>query len=355
MFTRRVQKIGWTAAILLAALGPARIVAGADGEPSPDTAPPGPNPLVMLARASSVQAALGVDRRQADAIDNAVRAVDEPLWRLRDLPRTQSSQEIKRLSDSFHAELQQILRPQQLQRLQQIAMRAKGWDALLSPAIAESLRISDEQLDRIRRILDDNMKPGREAARESDAAKAKRIASVLSGPQREQLSRLVGKPFDFSQFRQLAVMAPELRNVAEWINSEPMALSDLRGKVVALHFWTFGCSNCIHNYPAYKNWRRQIPTERFVILGIHTPETAAEHDVAQIRRAVEKAGLEFPIAVDNQGENWAAWGNHVWPSVYLIDRNGYVRYWWYGELNWNGAKGERLFRERIEQLLAEKP
>ena len=73
-----------------------------------------------------------------------------------------------------------------------------------------------------------------------------------------------------------------------------------------------------------------------------------------VRQKVKENGMEYPILVDNAEKNWKAWSNHMWPSVYLLDKKGYVRYWWYGELNWEGAEGEKFMRERIEELLAEK-
>ena len=91
-----------------------------------------------------------------------------------------------------------------------------------------------------------------------------------------------------------------------------------------------------------------------VVLGVHTPETSREREIGNVRREAREAGLTFPILVDNEKKNWDAWGNSMWPSVYLIDKQGDIRYWWYGELNWQGAEGERLLRKRIEQLIAEK-
>jgi peroxiredoxin len=91
------------------------------------------------------------------------------------------------------------------------------------------------------------------------------------------------------------------------------------------------------------------------VLGIHTPESAGERNVDNIRRKMTENGIEFPIAVDNDKANWNAWANNMWPSTYLIDKKGYVRYWWYGELNWKGTEGEKMFREKIEELLAESP
>lgn len=87
---------------------------------------------------------------------------------------------------------------------------------------------------------------------------------------------------------------------------------------------------------------------------MHTPETEGEKDVLAIRRNAREKGLSFTIAVDSQHKNWQAWSNTIWPAVYLIDKRGYVRYWWYGELNWQGTEGERYLRGRIRELIAEK-
>ena len=89
------------------------------------------------------------------------------------------------------------------------------------------------------------------------------------------------------------------------------------------------------------------------MIGIHTPETDRERQVDEVRRKASPDDMPYPIAVDNAKANWKAWGNHIWPAVYLIDRQGYIRYWWYGELKWQGRDGEQFMRERIRELLAE--
>jgi peroxiredoxin len=159
---------------------------------------------------------------------------------------------------------------------------------------------------------------------------------------------------DSSRGRQIAVHAPELVGITGWINSQPRNLADFRGKVVVLHFWTFGCINCIHNLPVYNAWYDELPRDRVVILGIHTPETSRERQFSELTRAVEQRKLKYPVAMDLQAKTWKAWRNSVWPAIYLIDRHGVVRYSWTGELKWNGAQGDKLMRERIQQLLAEK-
>jgi hypothetical protein len=90
------------------------------------------------------------------------------------------------------------------------------------------------------------------------------------------------------------------------------------------------------------------------VLGIHTPETAGEAKVEKVKASMKEHKLTFPVAIDNDGKTWKAWANNYWPSVYLIDKKGDVRYRWDGELRWNGTRGEEIMRKKIEELLAEK-
>jgi peroxiredoxin len=149
--------------------------------------------------------------------------------------------------------------------------------------------------------------------------------------------------------------APEFRKVTTWINSGPLTMSKLRGKVVLVHFWTNGCFNCVNNYPHYKAWQERYADQDVVIVGIHTPETAGEYDVKRVKVQAAKHGLKFPIAVDNDRSNWRAWNNRYWPTVYVVDRRGIVRYGWEGELNFKGASGEETVRNLVDELLLERP
>ena len=148
---------------------------------------------------------------------------------------------------------------------------------------------------------------------------------------------------------------PELekRPEKEWINSKPLKLSELHGQVVVLHFWTFGCINCQHNYPSLKAWQKNFAKKGVTIIGVHTPETARERKIENVRRSAAENGLKYPIVFDKDGAIWKAWDNRWWPTTYLIDKQGFVRYRWDGELNWKGVKGEAVMRKKIEQLLAE--
>ena len=111
--------------------------------------------------------------------------------------------------------------------------------------------------------------------------------------------------------------------------------------------------NCHRNYPWYRGWDDELSTRGLKIVGVHTPETNTERDVESVAQRAVDARLEFPILVDNERTTWNAWGNRVWPSVYVIDKQGYLRYWWFGELNWRDAGGQTILRDKILELLAE--
>jgi len=257
----------------------------------------------------------------------------------------------------------------QSRRLRQIVLQAGGAESLARPEVAESLRLSAAQQEKISRIaretraategLDVLVREGKPRETLDRLARALRVqewqkvSSLLSDGQRRQWAAMLGRPFDFSRVAVPAFKAPEIQSGDAWINSEPLTLARLRGKVVILNFYTFGCGNCINNYPVYKRWHEAYKGKSVVILGIHTPETQGERNVDAVRRKAVDSGLAWPILVDNAKANWNAWSNNVWPSVYLIDKRGNVRAWWYGELNWQETPGEKIMTARIDQLLAE--
>ena len=104
--------------------------------------------------------------------------------------------------------------------------------------------------------------------------------------------------------------------------------------------------------PWYKEWTDRFKDKNVVLIGIHTPETKSERETASVRSKAADEKFAFPILIDGNGENWNAWGNSMWPAVYVIDKRGYLREFWPGELKWQGNDGEKFIRERIERLLA---
>jgi len=128
--------------------------------------------------------------------------------------------------------------------------------------------------------------------------------------------------------------APEFAGISHWINSEPLKISDLRGKVVIVDFWTYSCINCIRTLPYIKDWYDKYHDDGLVIIGVHTPEFNFEKEVNNVEDAVKKFGIKYPVAMDNNYGTWDAYGNKWWPHKYIIDKNGRIKYDHIGEGNY---------------------
>jgi thiol-disulfide isomerase/thioredoxin len=115
------------------------------------------------------------------------------------------------------------------------------------------------------------------------------------------------------------------------VNSDPLSLDSLHGKVVLIDFWTYSCINCLRTLPHLEEWDRQYRSKGLVIVGVHTPEFAFEHDLGNVRAAVAKLGVHYPVALDNDYKTWNAYSNEFWPADYLLDQNGHVRHIHFGE------------------------
>jgi cytochrome c biogenesis protein CcdA/thiol-disulfide isomerase/thioredoxin len=125
--------------------------------------------------------------------------------------------------------------------------------------------------------------------------------------------------------------APEFRGLTGWLNSAPLMLAGLRGRVVLIDFWTYSCINCLRTLPFLREWDDRYRDTGLTIVGVHSPEFAFERVEANVRENARELGLRYPIALDNDFATWEAWHNQYWPAKYLIDRDGHVRYYHFGE------------------------
>jgi thiol-disulfide isomerase/thioredoxin len=141
--------------------------------------------------------------------------------------------------------------------------------------------------------------------------------------------------------------APDIESDT-WINvPAPIKWETMRGKVVMVAFWTFGCINCQHVIPALKDMYADYKDRGFTIIGVHSPEFDYEKKLQNVKDAVQEYGIQYPVAIDNDFENWRRYKNLYWPAHYLIDKQGVIRFTHVGE------GGYEELRQRIEQLLAE--
>jgi cytochrome c biogenesis protein CcdA/thiol-disulfide isomerase/thioredoxin len=139
--------------------------------------------------------------------------------------------------------------------------------------------------------------------------------------------------------------APQFVGLTNWINSSPLQISQLKGKVVLVDFWTYSCINCIRSIPYVEKWQNAYSSKGLVIVGVSTPEFAFEHDPANVAAAVKRDGITYPVALDNNDDTWNAFQNDSWPADYLIDKSGDIRYVSLGEGDYNKTE------EAIQDLL----
>jgi thiol-disulfide isomerase/thioredoxin len=119
-------------------------------------------------------------------------------------------------------------------------------------------------------------------------------------------------------------IAPNFVGISNWLNSGPLSIADLRGKVVLVDFWTYGCVNCVNTLPYVTRLYRTYHDQGLVIVGVHTPEFPFEKSTANVQTALKRHGITYPVAQDNDFATWNAYGNEYWPAQYIVDQNGKI-------------------------------
>ncbi|OWV82757.1 cytochrome C biogenesis protein [Rhizobium sp. R72] len=138
-----------------------------------------------------------------------------------------------------------------------------------------------------------------------------------------------------------------LDGAVEWLNSKPLTAEELRGKVVLVDFWTYSCINCIRTIPYVRAWAEKYRDQGLVVIGVHSPEFAFEKRIDNVRQAIDKFQIGYPVAIDNDFKIWRSFGNNYWPAHYFIDAEGQIRHTQFGEGDY--GQSERV----IQDLLAE--
>ncbi|PSF38926.1 redoxin [Aphanothece hegewaldii CCALA 016] len=141
---------------------------------------------------------------------------------------------------------------------------------------------------------------------------------------------------------------PEFQGINEWLNSDPLTTTGLKGNVILVQFWTFACINCQRTLPYITQWHQKYAAQGLKVIGIHTPEFAFERDTNNVKKAMRQNQITYPVAMDNAYKTWQAYDNKYWPHLYLADRRGVLRYDHIGE----GAYDKT--EQTIRQLLNEK-
>lgn len=144
---------------------------------------------------------------------------------------------------------------------------------------------------------------------------------------------------------------PPLTGAVEWLNSPPLTAEALRGKVVLVDFWTYSCINCLNALPHVRDWHRKYKDQGLVVVGVHSPEFAFEKNINNVKRAVDRLEVAFPVAIDNNFTIWRAFGNSYWPAHYFVDAKGRIRFHHFGEGEYD--KSEQVIQQLLEEARKE--
>jgi thiol-disulfide isomerase/thioredoxin len=124
---------------------------------------------------------------------------------------------------------------------------------------------------------------------------------------------------------------PEFQGINQWLNSEPINITNLKNSVVLVQFWTFACINCQRTLPYITHWHQQYAEQGLKVIGVHTPEFPFEQDVNNVKAALKRHKITYPVPLDNQFKTWKAYENQYWPHLFLADRQGILHYDHIGE------------------------
>jgi thiol-disulfide isomerase/thioredoxin len=139
--------------------------------------------------------------------------------------------------------------------------------------------------------------------------------------------------------------APNFVGIGKWFNSTPLSMSDLRGKVVLVDFWTYGCYNCVNTLPYVTRLYETYKDKGLVVVGVHTPEFPFERSAGNVQAALKRHGITYPVAQDNDSATWNAWRNQYWPAQYIVDQHGAIVFRHAGEGQYDEI--ERTIRQLL--------
>ena len=327
-----------------------------------------PRQLLGLLHAPEVHAELGLSASQITELENQFQVVDGRWFRARIEPPTANLLIMQELEESMNRWLSNHFSDVQRQRLRELELQAQGTRVLLRVDVADRLSFSEKQKSDLLRMASEtdeavtayqqSLRQGKDdttlkaTVQEKQKSERDAIYTVLTESQRAELGELLGEKFHTAGLTRIYPMAPDFSPSADWLNSPALSLKQLRGKVVLVHFYAFQCHNCQANFDVYRRWHDRFGDD-VVVVGIQTPETPDERRRDRVAAAVKLDDFKFPVIFDAASEHWKTWGNTMWPTVYVVDKKGYLRRWWQGELRWKGADTDQQLESLIEDLIEE--
>lgn len=321
-----------------------------------------PQNLLALAHTPEVQQELNLSSNELVQLEEVLREIDKTWWPARIQPASQQRKIVAELETKLVAEIERIHGKDAVRRLHQIELQSQSARILIRPEVVKLLQLDGVQNKKLNALFSETDKLGQDLVDDekktlqfasAKQAEPKKAVALLRPEQTERLRQSLCEPLDTTKLERIYPFAPELIASEYWAGT-PVKLESMRGKVVLVHFYAFQCHNCVANFSHYNRWNETLKQRGVEIIGIQTPETTSERDPEKVIGAAKKEGFKFPVLIDIDSKNWNAWGNTMWPTIYVVDKKGYIRFWWQGELNWKGATTDKKVEAIIEKLLKEK-
>ena len=205
-------------------------------------------------------------------------------------------------------------------------------------------RVSLASTNGIEQALVDRLHPAKSASADEPARTAAMPAPVT---QDNPSVMMVASPPPPSPLLPVEGQIPSLSGAVDWLNSPPLTAEGLRGHVVLVDFWTYSCINCLRALPYVEGWARKYRDQGLIVIGVHAPEFAFERNIDNVRAAVERLGIDYPVAIDNNYAIWRGFNNEYWPAHYFIDAEGRIRHHHFGEGDY--TESERVIQDLLRE------
>lgn len=326
-----------------------------------------PRLLHPLLHAPEVHLELGLRRDPLAKLEAFLRRQDPDWLRLLHTPGPELQSVLDHCGEESITFIQDTLGEPAVDRLFQLELQAQGPRSLLRTELLEHLEVPFEASARLRTLFqatDDLAARITKGGRLPTPSEVEALARLRTN-ERPMTDRILGPDLvrrwtgllgpirNVATFQRVHPCAPDRFEPGRWLDGVDRSLLEFRGQVVLLHFYSFGNRACLANFPACNRWHQDLHPRGLRIIGIHNPESEPERDPTAVAFAAARDHFRFPVLADADRRNRDLFGTRSSPTLLLIDRRGYVRNWWIGELNTRTARGEQQFEQRIRALLAE--
>jgi peroxiredoxin len=326
-----------------------------------------PRTLFPLIHSAEAQRELGIQGPDLDRLETVLRNIDIEWLRVRNGTEAEIHPILDRGSEAVVNHLRERHGEAAVARLHQLELQAQGVRALLRAELIDALELTTVQVRDLGRLFDATDDLRRRArllvhpptppnlAPYQRALASERITAerMLTADQIQRWNSLLGPKQDTATFERVHPLAPAALESGAWLNGTNTSLAALRGRVLVVLFYSFQDANSLAANQACNRWHRTFANNGLNIIGVQSPRVDAERDYAAFGVSLLRDRIQFPVLLDANKSNWDTWGNDTWPTLFLVDRRGYIRGWWSGKLQNSHAGGEARIEQMIRRLLAE--